>query len=138
MPVPLRNLVTRRVGPLLILCHGREEPRNEEWDEVLELLRKMKKEAVSIRVLVITPGPAPTPVQRKKLAAVLEGDGVPVAVVSESVKARFISAAIALINRDNRAFAPSEIMEAYNHLRLSATERMQAEAAVKLMRQEVY
>jgi hypothetical protein len=50
-----------------------------------------------------------------------------------AVKARFISAAVTLINRDQKGFATAEIHAASKHLRLKATDLTSIQSALREM-----
>lgn len=121
---------------MLVLFQGHESPSEAEWADCLKLLAEILADSsrAKPKVLVITDGGGPTPEQRKLLGKMLEGKPIPVAVVSESMKARFVSAAIALINRNNRSFSGSELPEAYAYLGLTASEKRAAEMAVAEMK----
>ena len=56
------NMVTRRIGPLLILRENKDTPTDDEWDECLSLLAQ---DLDDVRVLVVTDGGGPSPAQRK-------------------------------------------------------------------------
>jgi len=67
------------------------------------------------------------------LQATLGGTPMRVAVVSDSIKMRFIASTIALFHRDHRSFTTSELEEAYEHLNLAAGERRKVESVVREM-----
>ena len=132
-----RSLVSSIVSNVLLLCENNDTPTDWEWDECLGLLAELKAKSdqagEQVKVLVSTLGGGPNAAQRKRLELVLGGRSAPVAVISDSLKLRFISAAIALFNADHRAFTKAERLEAYKHLRLSATQTRALEAAISTM-----
>ncbi len=132
-----RSLVSSIVSNVLLLCENNDTPTDWEWDECLGLLTELKAKSdqagEQVKVLVSTLGGGPNAAQRKRLELVLSGRSVPVAVISDSLKLRFISAAIALFNADHRAFTTAERLEAYKHLRLSATQTRALEASINTM-----
>jgi hypothetical protein len=112
-------------------------PSEKEWDEFLAILADNRQQLPKIRLLVITAGGAPDPHQRKRLAQTLNGTPMLVSTVSDSMKTRFVAATISLFHRDFRLFSTKELEQAYDHLRLSQSERRQVEAAVIEMRPKV-
>ncbi len=130
MPV---NMVTRRLGSLLILRENRETPSEEEWDECLRLLRQYPEELPNLRVLVVTDGGGPTPEQRRRLQQALNGVPVRVAVVSESVRVRFIVSSVALLTSRIKSFNLREFNEALRHLELDVDEIRVAQGNIREM-----
>jgi hypothetical protein len=125
-----RNMVTRQVGSMLLLRQNREAPSDAEWDECLGLLKRFSADFSKAKVLVITDAGAPTPEQRKRLAAILQGQRVRVAVVSEALKFRFIVSSIALFIPDIASFRMYELSGAYDHLKLGPHERRTADLMI--------
>jgi hypothetical protein len=129
-----RNLVTRTVGSLLILRQSEEAPSDPEWNETIKQLNLLLREhGGAVRVLVYTDGGAPTPPQRTLLQKALEKTPIPVAVVSDNVKARMTSSTVALANRKHRSFAVAEVPKGFLHLGLSLEETRTVEDALKHM-----
>ena len=132
-----RSMVSSIVANVLLLCENNESPTDWEWDECLGLLQELKAKndqaGEQVKVLVSTLGGGPNAAQRKRLEGVLGGRSTPTAVISDSLKLRFISAAVALFNADHRAFTTVERLEAYKHLRLSGTQTRALEAAISQM-----
>ena len=120
------NQVTRRIGTLLLLRQGPETPRDEEWDETLKLLSLNPSDLERMKVLVVTDGGGPTPDQRKRLDRAMGGKPIRVAVVSESVKVRFIVSSVALLTSNIQSFRVGEMEAAFKHLGLSQPERTAA------------
>jgi hypothetical protein len=119
-----RNQVTRKVGSMVILRETAENPSDEEWDETLAILDAHKDELEQIKVLVRTDGGGPSPTQRKKLQQVLRGKVIRVAVVSESVRVRFIVSSVALVTSKISSFRIHETPQAYDYLGLTSRERI--------------
>ncbi len=125
-----RNMVTRRLGSLLILRQNTQPPSDEEWDECLNLLSTDVEE---VQVLVITDGGGPSPEQRRRLDQALNGSPVRVAVVSESVRIRFIVSSVAFLTRRIKSFSETEYTEALAHLELDLDQRRLAQRHVREM-----
>jgi hypothetical protein len=136
-----RSLVCRMIENVLLLCEDKETPADWEWDECLGLLTELKAKCQASgaqgKVLVATLGGGPNAAQRKRLEAVLGGHPMPVAVISDSLKLRFITAAVALFNADHRAFSTAERLQAYKHLGLNTSQTRQLEAAISQMEKMV-
>jgi len=131
------RMASRRVGALLLLFQGPEEPTNDEWGDVLHLLRSFGKGLAEARVLVLTQGGGPTPYQRKLLSEVLGKAPIRVAVVTTSVKVRFITSSVALFIPRIRSFAWDRLADAYGHLSLTPQERQSVAINVDAMQQIV-
>jgi len=128
-----KNMVTRNLGDLLLLRQNVETPSDAEWNECLEHLGRFRSDFSRAKVLVITDGGGPTPEQRKRLAAVLQGSRVRVAVVSEALKFRFIVSSVALFIPDIASFQTHQMERAYDHLKMTRSERRTADAAIAEM-----
>ena len=131
------NLVTRVVGDILILVESSEPPSDQEWDHCLSLLAGFRSDFSRAKILVVTEGGGPTPLQRQRLSELSKGHHLRVAVVSESVKVRFIVSSVALFLRDISSFRRSELIAAYKHLRLDYLEQRAADRAVSEMTLEI-
>jgi hypothetical protein len=132
-----RNLVNCRVGSLLLLRQSNTSPTDAEWNSTLTLLAEIRAEGLTAKVLVVTDGAGPDAKQRARLETLLAGKPVRTAVVSDSLKLRFISAGVALFNPGHRAFARAELQEAYAYLGLTPNERRDAEKALVDMHPKV-
>lgn len=128
-----RNMVTRRIGSLLILRENDQTPSDEEWDECLRLLSQYPDELPKTRVLVVTDGGGPTPDQRRRLQRALSGVPVPVAVVSESVRVRFIVSSVALLTSRIKSFSLREFNEALAHLGVDLDDARIAQLNIREM-----
>jgi hypothetical protein len=135
-PPKKRNAVTRRVGSLVILLQGTDTPTTAEWNECIKLVAATT-DLNSTKVLVITHGGGPNLAQRQTLEGVLRGTTVCSAVVSDSMKVRFIVATVALFSSKISTFTMSEIEKAYRFLGLMPDQVQLAKRAVAEMRQEL-
>jgi hypothetical protein len=131
-----RNAVTRRIGSLVILLQGTDTPTTAEWSECIKLVAATT-DLNSTKVLVITEGGGPNLTQRQQLEGVLRGTTVCSAVVSDSMKVRFIVATVALFSSKISTFGMAEIEKAYRFLSLAPDEVQNAKKAVVEMRQEL-
>jgi hypothetical protein len=128
-------MATRRVGSILLLLQGSEQPTDQEWDECLDMLRPF----VSIaKALVVTAGGGPTPAQRERLSTVIGKCPLRAAIVTDSMKVHFIVSTVALFIRRIRSFGSAKLGDAFMYLDLTSAEialvmsnlaEMRAEAA---------
>jgi hypothetical protein len=98
----------------VVVCAAR--PTDEEWAAYLELVTRQGVERT--KYLIVTDGGGPTSSQRRRLRERLAGHAVPVAVVSEStwVRCWVGVTAFSWLNRNVRAFAPTELVEVFAFL----------------------
>ena len=125
--------VTRKVESLVILRESKHDPSDAEWDETLRVLAENLPDIDQIKVLVVSDGGGPTQSQRKRLEATLNGKPIRVAVVSDSMKVRFICSSVALFTSNLSSFKISEIRDAYSWLKLSEREKKLADQNVAMM-----
>ena len=128
------QLVSRKLGNLLILRHSKESPADEEWDACLRLMPTTADELSRLRVLVVTDGGGPTVDQRKRLQRMVQGVAVPIAVVSDSIRIRFVASSVALLTSRIRSFTENEFEEALVYLGMQPDERRTAERYLAEMR----
>lgn len=108
---------------LLIVCHGRLNPSDDEWLEFTRLVSSLRHRSAHMRTLIWTSGGGPTAAQRKSLNDALAGESSLVAVVSGHPGVRFLVSALALVNHDIKAFSPNEIPDALLYLGVSTDAR---------------
>lgn len=129
------HMFSRKVGAmLLVLVQDAEPPSDTEWNDFLDLL---KSTMPKVKLLVVTRGGGPDVEQRKRLEVTLAGARFQTAVVSDSVKVRFVAATIALFHKEHRSFTEDEMDKAYEHLGLTDHECSQANSAVAEMVQRL-
>lgn len=129
----LPNQVTRKVGLLLIIRQNQNAPSDQDWDETLRLMTQNPLEMDRLKTLVVTDGGGPTPEQRKRLDRAMGGKPVRTAVVSDSVKVRFIVSSVALLTAKIQSFKRTELEQAFKFLDLDARERRLAQENVAEM-----
>lgn len=115
----------------MLVRETREAPTDAEWEGGLRVLEETIAKVSKPRMLVVTDGGGPTSAQRERLAEVLGGRVFRVAVVSDSVKVRFIVASLALLNPEISTFSRRELAKAYQHVGLSPEEREVAERVLR-------
>ena len=128
-----RSLVVRAVESLIVLRENNVTPTDRDWDEFMQILTLNRPDFPRIKILVKTDGGGPNAEQRKRLSVALGGVPVRVAVVTDSIKVRFIVSSIALLNSEIATFSNKEIAEAYQHLSLTLREQRLVELAITEM-----
>ena len=124
-----RSLITREIGDVIISRGNKETPDERDWDEFLEIVAKNRAKSAKTKILVITDGGGPSIDQRKRLQRTLSGHTFRVAVVTDSVKVRFIVSSVALLNREISTFSMADMPRACEYLGLNSPE---VGAALKL------
>jgi hypothetical protein len=117
-----RTMYTREVGNLVISRQTRDTPTDWEWREFLDVVTKNRAKATKTRILVVTDGGGPNPEQRKQLQKALSGHTFRVAVVTDSIKVRFIVSSVALLNSEIQTFSIADMGRACEYLGLSKQE----------------
>jgi hypothetical protein len=113
----MKTLAYGRVGNCLVLVHGEKPPTAEEWTAYVAFLRKNWVQRVS-RLLVVTPGPAPTAKQRQEMNHGWTCEGR-IAIVTPSAIARGIVTALSWFSKDvYKTFAPQNLDDAVAFLEL--------------------
>jgi hypothetical protein len=116
-----RRMVTMSCDSVVLLRQGTSNPSDDEWDECMAILSSKNLDIV--KVFVMTEGGSPTPRQQRRLAQVLSGKAIPVAVASESAMVRFVVSSVALITKRIRSFHANDLAGAFAHLQLNPAER---------------
>lgn len=137
-PAEAPNLLSALVCPsVLVLYENEHTPRDSEWNRCLDQLRDLGETISELRVLVVTRGGGPSPLQRKRLAAVINGAPLRIAVVTTSVRVRFISSSVALFASRLKSFAWDDLAGAYVHLSFDRNERTLAKSTVQRMQERM-
>jgi hypothetical protein len=120
------NQIVRRYQELVILRENAEDPSDAEWGDFLRVLAAGDG-VWNVRVLVVTDGGSPSGEQRQRLKTVLGDSNVRAAIVTDSVKTRFVVSSIAFITSRIKSFSKREIDAAYEYLGLDVTQRRLAD-----------
>lgn len=120
------QMISRRVGTLLLVWHGTESPSDEDWDASLSLLQGSNLDRM--RVLVITRGGAPTAAQQMRLSRIISGRPLGVAVLTDHPGVRFVASSFAFFVRKLRVFRMGELSAACAHLALDPAHCQEAAA----------
>ncbi|MBX7195973.1 MAG: hypothetical protein K1X94_28215 [Sandaracinaceae bacterium] len=115
----MRTLAHGRVSNCLVLVHGRDAPRDDEWRDWVRTVLEFK--GGHPRICVRTHGGGPNAKQRQVIAhSSIEKFGRPAstAVVTDSVVIRGMITAFHWLvpSGDIRAFAPQALPDALDHL----------------------
>ena len=110
----MKNMAFKVVDTLFVVVYGAANPTDEEWYRYMSVVRQRGIERTV--QLIVTDGGGPNSSQRKYLNDLLAGRVVPVSVLSGSVTVRGITTALGWFNREIKAFQPSELAAALQHL----------------------
>lgn len=133
----MSSMVWKTVGTILVLREDKQPPSDEEWSAFLTSVAAYRKRVSELRVLIITDGGGPTSSQRASIKGAIEGHPFRSAVISDSMKIRFIAAAIMLISKNHGSFTTRETERAYEHLSLTPDERSAVVDAVRQLDREL-
>lgn len=133
----MTTMAWRVVGTVLVITETADPPSDIEWRAFIADAMKYRAGVGEMRVLINTDGGGPNTAQRSLIKGAIDGKHFRSAVVSDSIKLRFIAAAIMLISKHHKSFTTGEWQRAYEHLSLSAEERRGIESAVREMRAQL-
>lgn len=132
------NMVFEAVGRTLVVVHNKDFPTDAEWDAYLQALVAHLEHGDNRRSLVLTEGGAPSSKQRTRMSALVGDHSAPTAVVSTSAPVLATVRALHLSNPGIRAFDPSDIHGALEHLGLNASEQQKVLAVLPPLQQRVH
>jgi hypothetical protein len=132
-----RNLLSKKVGSVLVVRQSARDAMDSEWEEFLSFLSSHRAELEQIRILIHTDGGVPTTAQRRRLAETLGDTHMLVAAVSDNMKVRFAGATISLFQRNYKQFTVAEMGRACAHLLMTNTERGQVKAALEALEEQL-
>ncbi len=130
------NQIARRYQELVIVRENAKNPSDAEWDEFLRLIAAGDG-VWNVKVLVVTDGGEPSAEQRQRLKTVLGDSNVKAAIVTDSVRTRFVVSSIAFITSRIKSFSKREIDAAYDYLELDVTQRRLAERVLSELTEAV-
>jgi hypothetical protein len=131
------TMVWKTVGSVLVVRESADSPSDEEWDGLMAALTSQRQRSGDLRVIVVTDGGGPTSTQRGRIKAAVQSAAIRSAVVSDSIKIRFIASAVMLVSKNHACFSKREIQGAYNHLKLTPEERLAVGETLKQIEQEL-
>lgn len=115
----------KELDGIFVLVHGNEDPPDSEWDVYVDAIRNTVAARNGFRALVYSPGVGPNMRQRQRLNAVAAGARGfhRTAVLTTSTVSRAITTLLGLRWPDIRAFEPSRLEDAMDHLEASEPEK---------------
>jgi|SRR5579859_1729660 len=131
------TMVWKTIGSVLVIREAKDPPSDEEWDGLMAALASLRKRVTELRAVVVTDGGGPTSSQRGRIKSVIQGAAIRSAVVSDSIKIRFIASAMMLISKNHASFTTKELAGAYDHLKLTPEERLAVGEALRQMEGEL-
>jgi len=131
-----RTMSWRREGRLNVAFHGTRAPTNLEWQRyVIEAASGPPRR--DARVVVLSRGGSPDGQQRTTLMTAMRGRECPVALLTDSVIARGVVAALRIFNPAMRAFPTTNLKEAGDFLELTVAERERVAQLLVALEREV-
>ena len=115
----MRTMAATVIDRLVIVAYGAGPPTEPEWLDYVRLIARQGVERTM--QLVFTEGGEPTAVQRRQLDALFAGRAVPVAIVSDSARVRGTAMLLSWVNRQVKAFRPSQLGDALAYLEIPTT-----------------
>ena len=122
---------------LIVSCQTRFNPSDLEWDRWMTAASVLARQVGDFRLLVVTDGGHPTRAQLERLKQLKDQKEPATAIVSSSVALRFMGAALTFVNSTIRCFAPAQLDDAFEHIRLAPADRNLARASVERLRREM-
>jgi hypothetical protein len=114
------NMAVTSIANIGIAVFTANPPSNEEWEHMLDVMRKA--DYTRFRGISFSDGGAPTTTQRKKMHEVTGGRSVPSVVITASSFTRAVVTAMSWFNPSIRAYSPEQLDEALHHLNVGAAE----------------
>jgi hypothetical protein len=114
-----RTMAVKVMDRLFLVVFGTADPTDPEWVAYLKLVESHGVDRTM--QLILTDGGEPTPMQRRRLNALVAGRAVPTAIVSGSARIRGTVTALSWFNRTIKSFPPSGLREAIAYLELPVT-----------------
>jgi hypothetical protein len=102
------------VGKWILCVYGKRDATNDDVAEIIHVMRGL--DLKQVRMLTYTMGGTLSAPQRKEINAVVEGYNPPLAVLIASPLARGVITALSWFNRNVKAFAPDDELEAFSYL----------------------
>ena len=125
---------------LIVSCQTRFNPSDLEWDRWMMAASVLARQVGDFKLLVVTDGGHPTRAQLERLKRQKEQKDhkePPTAIVSSSVALRFMGAALTFVNSTIRCFAPAQLDQAFEHIRLAPADRNLARTSIERLRREM-
>jgi hypothetical protein len=131
MPKTMAHTMLHKLH-LLLCVHNASEPDLAEWESYIADFRRL--DVTQARQLVFTEGGGPNTKQRDQINQHVQGRAHRVAVVTNNGLVRSICTALSWFNPNVKAFTPSNIATAFNHINISPEEARTVMAAVRTLR----
>ena len=116
----MRNMASAAVGNLGIAVFTANSPTDEEWREMIALVKKA--DLAKFRGISFSDGGAPNSAQRKLMNDCTQEFPVPSVVVTSNTLVRGVVTAMSWFNKNMRSFSPDQIDDALRHLNVNDSE----------------
>lgn len=136
----MANLAFERFHNCFLLVQNQHSPTDVEWDQWLTFATQGGRgDAAVMRVLIFSAGGSPTAKQRSRVHELSpkSGNGVLTAVVTASFIGRTVVQAMALFNRNIRAFALNQSGQAFEYLYIPTPLHQELMECVQRLHQRI-
>jgi hypothetical protein len=119
----MNNMGFKIVDTLHVIVVGAKDPSPADWQEYIGAIRAEERKGIDVtrmRTLVFSDGGGPNAGQRKAASDLLNGRATPIAIVTGVAIMRGIITALRWFNPEVRAYAPTEVREALDYLKVPA------------------
>lgn len=130
------NMAYAALGNLFLLAHNACPPPDKVWCAYLDEMRRVHAVA-EMRTLIFTQGGGPDARQRAAMNEIIQGAPSRVAVVTDSVLAQNVAAALQLFNPEVRCFPLARVEAAYSYLSILGPARGRVARALAELRSRV-
>lgn len=120
----------RRRGRLVVTVHTSSNPSDRDWTEYMSGFADYLP-LEDQRIFVVSEGGGPDSAQRRNLTNALAGAIVPVAILTNSWRMRGAGVAVSWFNPSIKIMAQGAMDQAFEHLELTAAERLECRAIVR-------
>ena len=123
-------------GSLVVYVGTPQGPDEQEWDDYLDVMRRVGLEQRYLRIIIFVgkDGPAPNALQRKRSAALTKQFAHDLAMIADSTVARAAVTALHWVGVRICAFPPSRVEDALTYLKATPEERTWALEAERRLR----
>jgi hypothetical protein len=119
-----------------VFVHSDRSPTASDWSRIVAAVRAVPSVS-TIPILVYTDGGAPDAAQRAEILRVFGPTRPRIAILTKSVIARVAAKALSLLATELRVFDINQVDAALSHLRLSESDKVNAQRALMTLKQEL-
>jgi hypothetical protein len=122
---------------VLVSCSGSQIIADDDWRQYVRFIGELGHLGEQVRVLAWNPTHMPTRSQYDALRKATRDAPVKVSIIATGFAMSFVGAALKLVNKHARMFAPAELNAALLHLGLTSDEARLVRNQLQLLMQQV-